>query len=275
MGKASTNKKVARAARAGGGRISSGQPRSLLFPGSIVLVVVLGLALVVYARNDRNNEDLGGVPQLGDHIHMALAFAVCTPDNFLENLPQFESNVGIHTHGDGVMHIHPFSQLGVGANATLGRYLKDARQSEEKLDVSLSDSTLKYLGEEYKEGKTPCKDVKDPQLRMAYWPNVQDAESKPSVTTGDFNDFEINHDGGGLTIFYGDRKADIPKPPNASQLAQLGAADSGQTPDTSGSTTTVPSTSSTAPADASDTTVPADGASTTAPADATSTTVAP
>jgi hypothetical protein len=272
MGKASSNKKVARAARAGGGRVSSGQPRSLLFPSTIVLVVVLGLVLVVYARHDRNSDDLGGVPQLGDHIHMAIAFDICTPDNFLANLPQFESNVGIHTHGDGVMHIHPFSQLGVGANATLGRYLKDARESSEKLDVSISDTTLKYLGEEYKEGKTPCKDVKNPELRLAYWPDVQDADSKPTVTTGDFDDFEITHDGGGITIFYGDRKADIPKPPNAAELAQLGAADQAQTPDSSGSTTT----STTAPADPSaTTTVPADPSATTVPADASSTTVAP
>jgi hypothetical protein len=224
---------------------------------------------VVYARHDRNSDDLGGTPQLGDHIHMAIGFDICSADSFLPNLPTFESNVGIHTHGDGVIHIHPFSQLGVGANATLGRYLKDARESAEKVDVSLSDTTLKYLGEEYKEGKTPCKGVDDPELRLAFWPDVQDADSKPTVTTGDFDDFEITKDGGGITIFYGDRKADIPKPPNASELAQLGAADSGQTPDTSGSTTTS-STSSTVPADASTTTAPAD-----ATADSSSTSVAP
>jgi hypothetical protein len=160
------------------------------------------------------------------------------------------------------MHIHPFSQLGVGANATLGRFLEDARESTDKLDVSLSNTTLKYLGEEYKEGKTPCKGVKDPELRLAYWPDVQNADSKPTVTTGDFDDFEITHDGGGITVFYGDRKADIPKPPNASELAQLGAAESAQTPDSSGSTTTS-TTATTAPADPSATTVPADASSTT------------
>ena len=42
MGKASSSKKVARAARAGG-RVSSGQPRSLLFPGVLTLIVVLGI----------------------------------------------------------------------------------------------------------------------------------------------------------------------------------------------------------------------------------------
>ena len=266
MGKASSNKKIARAARAGGGRVSSGQPRSLLFPGVLTLVLVLGVALVVYARGDRQNDDRGGVPQLGDHIHQAIAFNVC--GEFLDNLPEFESTIGIHTHGDGVMHIHPFSQLGVGNNATLGRYLDDAEEAG--LEVSLSDSKLDYLGEVTKERDTECEGVDDPIFRMATWDNVQDAASEPSVISGEFTDFKTTTDGGGITIYYGDRDADIPKPPNAAKLTELGAADGSQTPDTTGSTTTVP-------ADTSSTTAPADGSSTTAPVDAsaTTTTVAP
>ncbi len=221
MGKASSSKKVARAARAGG-RVSSGQPRSLLFPGVLTLIVVLGLALVVYARNDRLQDDLDGVPQLGDHIHQAFAVNVC--GEFLTNIPEFESAVGIHTHGDGVMHIHPFSQLGVGANATLDRFLKDARD-EGGLEVSLSSSKLEWLGETAEEGTTECEGVEDPVLRMAYWPDVQDEASLPEVTTGDFNDLRLTENGAGITIFYGDADADIPKPPNASELAALGAAD--------------------------------------------------
>jgi hypothetical protein len=73
MGKASSSKKVARAARAGG-RVSSGQPRSLLFPGVIALVFVLGTALVWFAREDRQDDDMGGSPQIGEHIHQAIAF---------------------------------------------------------------------------------------------------------------------------------------------------------------------------------------------------------
>ncbi len=88
--------------------MSSGQPRSLLFPGVLILVIVLGLSLVVYARNDRQKDDTSGVLLLGDHIHQAIALNVC--GEFLPNLPQFESTIGIHTHADGVIHIHPFSR---------------------------------------------------------------------------------------------------------------------------------------------------------------------
>jgi hypothetical protein len=233
MGKASSAKKVARAARAGG-RVSSGQPRSLLFPGVLAAVVILGLTLVVYAREDRQNDDLGGVPQLGDHIHQALAINVC--GEFLPDLPEFESSIGIHTHGDGVIHIHPFSQLGVGANATLERYFKDAREAG--VDISLSSSKLTYLDESYEEGEAECEGVDDPVLRMAYWENVQGEGEDPEVTTGDFTDLRLTTNGGGITIYYGDPDADIPKPPHASQLAELGAADGSQTPDAQGNTTT-------------------------------------
>jgi hypothetical protein len=226
---------------------------------------------VVYAREDRRDDDLGGVPQLGDHIHQSVAFNAC--GQFLPDLPEFESPVGIHTHGDGVIHIHPFSQLGVGANATFERYLEDARD-DGGLEVEISDDKLEYLGETYEEGDADaCEGVDDPQLRVAYWDDVQDAESEPEITTGGFGDRRLTTDGAGLTIFFGDADADIPKPPTAENLAVLGAADGGQVPDEEGNTTTTAagaSTTSSAPA----TGEPSD-TSTTVAADPSSTTVAP
>lgn len=264
MGKASSTKKVARAARAGG-RVSSRQPRGLLFPGVLTLIVVLGMSLVVYARHDRLQDDLGGVPQLSDHIHQAIGFNVC--GEFKTDLPEFESPIGIHTHGAGVIHIHPFSQLGVGANATLERYFKDARD-DGGLDVSLSDTKLTYQGETVEEGETECEGVDDPVLRMAYWSNVADDTELPDVTTGGFTDKRLTTDGAGITIFYGDPDAEIPKPPNAAQLAELGAADGPSTledPETGQTTTTL--------GEGSSTTAP--GETTTVPVETTTTAAAP
>ena len=258
MGKASSTKKVQRAARAGG-RVSSGQSRSLLFPGVIALVVVLGVALVVYARNDRLDDDLGGVPQLDDHIHQAFGVNVC--GEWKTDIPEFETQIGLHTHGDGVMHIHPHSQLGVGVNATLGRFMKDARD-EGGIDVEISDSKLDYLDEDIEEGKTKCEGVDDPQLLLAFWPKAADATALPEITTGDFNDFRLTDDGAAITIYYGDPDDEIPLPPTAANLTALGAADgSGAVPppdDASSSTT-----ASTAPGETT-TTAAADSTTTTA-----------
>jgi hypothetical protein len=257
MGKASSTKKVQRAARAGG-RVSSGQPRGLLFPGVIALVVVLGVALVVYARNDRLDEDQGGVPQLDDHIHQAFGVNVC--GEWKPDIPEFETTVGLHTHGDGVLHIHPHSQLGAGANATLGRFMQDARD-EGGLDVEISDEKLSYLDDDVEEGKTECEGVDEPQLLLAYWSDASDTSALPEIKTGDFNDHRLTEDGAAITIFFGDPDDDIPLPPSAANLAALGAADGAGAvpPPDSGSTT-----SSTAPDESTTTTAAGDTTTTTA-----------
>jgi hypothetical protein len=266
MGKASSTKKVQRAARAGG-RVSSGQPRGLLFPGIITLIVVLGVALVVYARDARLDDDLGGVPQLSDHIHQAFGVNVC--GEWKQDIPEFASQIGIHTHGDGVVHIHPHSQLGVGVNATLGRYFENVRD-EGGLDAAISNSKLDYLGEDIEEGETECEGVEEPELLLAYWPDASDATALPEIITGDFDERRLTENGAAITIYYGDPDEDIPLPLTSSNLAALGAADgtgSVPPPDESSSTT-----ESTAPGET--TTTAADGATTTTAADGTTTTTA-
>src|SRR3546814_11592278 len=104
MGKASSAKKVARAARAGG-RTSAREPRSLLFPASLVIVVLLGVSLVVYARAERRAEALAAFPQLGDHIHTALGVHV--RGEFKGPLPAFAHQTGNPTHTDGPHPLEP------------------------------------------------------------------------------------------------------------------------------------------------------------------------
>lgn len=266
MGKASSTKKVQRAARAGG-RVSSGQPRSLLFPGILTLITLLGVALVVFARQDRLEDDLGGVPQLGDHIHQAIAVNVCGVEQAV--IPEWEpTQIGIHSHGDGVMHVHPFSQLGVGSNATLGRFI-DSAKDEGGIDFSLSGDKLTYLGKTYEEGDDSCEGVDDPQIRVAYWANLQDEAADPTVTSGGYEDLRLTENGAGFTIFFGDPDGEIPKPSNADQLSALGAADGGSTlpePEVANTTTTAPGeTTTTAPGETT----------TTAAGDTTTTTAAP
>lgn len=261
MGKASSAKKVARAARAGG-RVSSGQPRSLLFPGVLVAVVVLGLSLVVYAREDRRNDDLGGPPQIGDHFHTALGFNVC--GEFLGNLPEFEGGIGLNTHADGLVHLEPASELATGSNATLGAYFGNA--VDRGVEVGIDDDSLEFLGTTYEEGKTECEGVEDPQLRMGYWADGSDPAALPAATSGNFGDRHLGN-GGAITIYFGDPDGDIPLPPSAADLAAVGA----QAPADASTTTTI------APGDTTSTTSgePSESTTTTAAAGGTTTTAAP
>jgi hypothetical protein len=108
------------------------------FTLSVTVVVVIGvvgtvLAAGVFSRTD--SASAGPQPPSaenpsGDHWHAALGAYVC--GEWLPNPPEFETRAesasirtGIHTHGDGFIHIHPFFSSEAGGNATLGRYLEN------------------------------------------------------------------------------------------------------------------------------------------------------
>ena len=239
MGKASSAKKIARAARAGG-RASGVRQRNLLFPGTIAVIVILGFLMVgVSIREHRADANTvpplagkGGLP--GDHWHAAYGFWVC--GEWLPAIPTFESSAGIHTHDDGVIHIHPFGDAGAGRNATIGTFLKEAP------GVKLTDDKLTVGDESWETGKTKC-DGKTGELVVARWEDVQTTDKEPALVYDNFSDIRFRADGEGYTIaFVPEGDTDIPKPESAPQLSELGAADSA---DPSGSSTTVPEGSAT------------------------------
>src|SRR5918998_387690 len=84
MGKASSSKKVARAARAGG-RSSGSKQRNLLFPGAIGVIVLLGSGLIAYAADERKSEaDVAPVVN-EDHWHAAFGVYICDDIRFRED----------------------------------------------------------------------------------------------------------------------------------------------------------------------------------------------
>ena len=55
-----------------------------------------------------------------DHWHVAYGVFVC--DRYLPPIISENDPVGIHTHGDGIIHVHPFFATAAGKNATLGKF---------------------------------------------------------------------------------------------------------------------------------------------------------
>jgi hypothetical protein len=260
MGKASSAKKVARAARAGG-RSSAGRQRNLLFPGVIGAIVLFGSALVWYAADERKG-DTDVPPVIGDHWHAAYGIYVC--GEWQPDIPEFENTTGIHTHGDGVIHIHPFSQSGAGENATLGTFLEDTDVELSDDELTIGENELADGAKTWKEGDDQC-DGKDAELVVAQWENAADANAKPALITGGLDDIRFRGDGEAYTIaFVPEGDTDIPKPPTAANLAELGAVDAGAE---TGSTTTTAAGGTT-------TTAAAEGGTTTAPPNETTTTTA-
>jgi hypothetical protein len=270
MGKASSAKKVARAARAGGRRSAGPRQRNLLFPGAIALIVILGVALVSYAANDRKTDDQVAPVAYEDHWHSAFGIYVC--GEFLPTLPEFESRDGIHTHADGVIHVHPYTANASGDNATLGVFLEGA-------GVELTNDSLTVNDETWTEGETTCGEGEDEQegeLVVAQWKDIQNTDDNPARITSDFGDIKFDEDGEGYVIAFvpdaEDPDTEIPKPEAASQLAELGAVDSGDV----GSTTTTAEGggegSTTTAGEGGSTTTSEGGGSTTTAGDTTTTT---
>ena len=85
MGKASSSKKVARAARVGAGARRARASRSYFWPAFVTIVVVLGTLGVVFSRNQRTTSAApvrapstdDSPPVVGDHWHAAYGVLIC------------------------------------------------------------------------------------------------------------------------------------------------------------------------------------------------------
>lgn len=208
MGKASSSKKVARAARAGGN--ASQRQRKLIFPLAIFAIFVVGTSLVVYARSDRSTAS-AEAPTVGDHWHAAYGFYIC--DTFLPPLTDaVPDKLGIHTHGDGVMHVHPFSSAAAGKNAKFSVW-------GESTGVQFgSDSITMPDGTKYSNG-FDCNG--QPATLSVYQWSIDDPDADPVIYTEDFGSIRYTAEGLIFTIAVVPEGTDVPKPDSVQRLKDL------------------------------------------------------
>jgi len=143
VGRASSQKKVARAAGTGGGR-TAGVKRPMGWYATLAALCALGLFLVGFSRNQELNkgQQAAKVPPRINQDHWHSSFSVYICDHFMPNVPLFESVDGIHTHGDGVIHIHPYTPQASGTGATLGFFLKSYSSNGKGGTFKLSGSEI-------------------------------------------------------------------------------------------------------------------------------------
>jgi hypothetical protein len=261
----SSAKKVARLASRGKGKKVRFQGGSI-FPIAVVLVVVLGLLVIIYGRQSRPS-DGSGVPRVNDGVntdsHWHAAFGIYICDTFQpkivgtkeETTTDAQGNTvladdefrttGVHSHGDGIIHYHPYSTKSSGNRAKLGVFL-------DVYDIKLTDTKLVMPpdqgGETWSTDDTKC-GGKDTQIITRVW----DDYSKPDVyhdVVTDFNNIRITNDGMVFVVaFVPKGTTNIPQHDWAAQLPTLGAADGGNVaPSTTiaGATTIAPTGSTVA-----------------------------
>ena len=138
---------------------------------AVALVVVLGSLLVLWARTDR---EATSAPRVGDHWHSVYDIYVC--DSFRSKVVLETDPNGIHTHGDGLLHIHPFNKLASGRDAVLGEFFSAFGGRIDDTSVVLD------TGEELVEG-ADC-GGQPTVLKVARF-DADDLERDPEVVTED------------------------------------------------------------------------------------------
>jgi len=112
----------------------------------ILLLAGIGLLLVPAPEPPYPNRD---------HWHAKYTVEVCG-----EALPPFPYSQGdVHTHGDGLIHVHPTSPATAGRNANLGAFFRSVKMEVLPGYLRLPD------GKVYRNGD-PCPDGKPGQVKV-------------------------------------------------------------------------------------------------------------
>jgi hypothetical protein len=262
MGKASSAKKVARAARAGGS--TKQRKRNLAFPLGIVAIIIVG-ALVIFVARGTNDTASAATPTTNDHWHAAFGIYVC--DTFLPAVADGPTDTkGIHTHQDGIIHIHPFSGGSAGNNAKMKVFTDQVGMGLSSTGFTMPDGT------EYKNGYdcngTPA------VVTLSQWNNADELIADPNtppdvVYTKDFGSVHFANDRMAFTLAVAPDGTKIPGPQSLDTLNNLTDVTTTTSLDINGltgsSTTVAPgaSTTTAAPGEPSTTAAPGTTGSTT------------
>jgi hypothetical protein len=241
------------------------------FYGAMAVIVIIGVALIVLVRAENSSADVPPQPgdpatgAPGDHWHAAFDVNICgewisPPQTFETAADNPNVRVGIHTHGDGFIHTHPFTRSEGGENATLGRFLGYGGWgvSEDSLDLGDKQSAWAGLSSDPSKRIWTTGDKCPAGSADAGKTGVISYSVNCKAEKGDASDVRLR-DQQVIAIAFLPKGEEIGVPPNATEAP---AADQSTTPtpiNNKGCATAGPggqtqTTTTTAPAAASDTT---------------------
>ena len=223
-------------------------------------VVVVGVALIIFARGSEPAEvgpKLASSGQQGDHWHAALGVYNCDqwmsdgsgegvwkwPYTTSQNTPGragTDAYAGLHSHGDGIIHMEPAVSEEAGRGATVGKYFTFG-------GWDVSSSSFKFLGTERSNGDK-C-GGKPGEVKWATG-KYKGGDSKVTYTeqTGNPADFKLN-DGDVVIVAFVPKGTDVAKlgdPPSVAHLPGAGTRE-GQSVDTTMPAPDVPPSTTAAP----------------------------
>ncbi|MCY3967927.1 MAG: hypothetical protein OXE04_05905 [bacterium] len=225
MARPSSSRKVARAASVGG---DSTQRRWVGFPLVVALIIIAGTGVVAYAWQQREAESR---PSLSDHWHSAYTVWDCTDADGEEggHQPIFEGRRnsqgypydpdGIHSHSDGIIHIHPFTANAAGEDATMSKFFESMFVTMDQNGITASEFGVISAVDAECDGEPAV-------MQIVRWSNAITAvASEPDERIyEDFSDVHFQKDGEAFTIALAPRDAEVPLPLTVGDLLAVSPA---------------------------------------------------
>lgn len=238
------------------------------YPALIVGIILVGSVLTFFARDHRSASAAEAPVANRDHWHAAIGVQLC--GQWQPPLHDAGGDVaGIHTHSDGLIHIHPFVGAASGDNATFSVFASQVGIELGDGEFTMPDGTRYANGDdcEVEDG-----DAVPGEVALVVWPPQATEATEPRIVTEDLGDVRFERDGQIFALAFVPDLDDVGIPPSVEALANPGDLDTQPEPgsvefvDPALTSTSAPPSEDTgenAPAEGTDTTVPADSATTT------------
>jgi hypothetical protein len=172
-------------------------------------------------RHDADSARLAdgeGGPVVGDHWHSAFGIFLCS--GYAANLPDalVPEPFGIHSHADGLIHEHPFTEGSAGSNATFGLFLETIGVTLEEGELTMPDGGT----------FTDSCEGEDASLVVAVWPTAD--ASEPELFRKDFDDLRFLQPDEVWAIALVPKGGQLDKPPSIAVLPNPTDLDETPTP---------------------------------------------
>jgi hypothetical protein len=251
----SGNKKVAKAASAGGGTARKARSQSATYNASVVGICIAGIALVVgsvigrtvlesapyvgttskkvkaaqkefqaltRAKKPDAKKVAAAEKKLNDlisdtHIHAAYGIYRCDTYEAPFDGGQLPDRQGIHAHEDGLIHVHPFTRKVAGKSARLSKFFEatDMTVTTKKIVWIKNSAATTFNTLDVNKDKCGPKKDKKAVISVFYW---RDAKASPVRYTGDFGSLKITKDSAFAFVF-APEGTKVPIPPSEKALA--------------------------------------------------------
>ena len=227
-------RRAARTAEQSGAAKRFRRPR-LGFPAIIAIIVILGSALVAFAATNR--ETAARPRQNEDHWHSPYAVWDCVNGGTADDPifePPFQSSrdeEGIHSHQDGVIHIHPFFDRTAGRNAQVRAFMREMGGTITEDAIEMPDGRIFGVEEERtivdEEGNPVLDEDGNEQtetapvecdgepviIQVARWHRSSQLDRDPVIYTEDLESVRFFADQEAFVFARAPEGADIPPPP--------------------------------------------------------------